>query len=107
MTPNIFFRNILITETPLACSRLPSVVVERKTRDKHSKGVKKAVVPSKTFSEIFGKSIDEAKCECSLSNLSHNWEWFFEIYFVRLIGTPNQHYSKIRAFGFESFLSSS
>lgn len=45
----------------------------------------------KLFSDIFGKSIDGEKCECSLGNLSPSGERFFEIYFVRLIGTPN-HY---------------
>jgi len=46
---------------------------------------------SKLFSDNFGKRIDGPKCECSLKNLSLKWERFFEIYFVRLIGTPNQH----------------
>jgi len=45
----------------------------------------------KTFFDKFGKSIDGANGECSLRNLSLHWERFFEIYFVRLIGTPNQH----------------
>ena len=45
----------------------------------------------KPFLDIFRKRIDGAKCECSLRNLSPHKGWFFEIYFVRLIGTPNQH----------------
>ncbi len=72
-----------------------------------SEGLRKYSFLPKTFLEILGKSIDEAKSECSLRNLSLNWEWFFEIYFVRLIGTPNQHYSKVQTFGSEPFLSSS
>ena len=56
-----------------------------------SEGQEKTVFLHKTFSGKSGKRIDEAKCECSLRNLSLNWERFFEIYFVRLIGTPNQH----------------
>ncbi|SDS29847.1 hypothetical protein SAMN05444173_2467 [Opitutus sp. GAS368] len=51
---------------------------------------KPAFLP-KTFSDIFWKRIDGAKCECSLRNLSPSGKRFFEIYFVRLIGTPNQH----------------
>ena len=100
-------RNTLITETAFTCSRLPSLEVERLTRDTQSKGLRKQSFLQNLFQKIFGKSIDEAKCECSLSNLSLNWERFFEIYFVRLIGTPNQHYSKIQSFGVGSFLSSS
>ena len=45
----------------------------------------------KLFLEKFGKSIDGRKRECSLEHLSPSGERFFEIYFVRLIGTPNQH----------------
>lgn len=45
----------------------------------------------KTFFGKSGKSIDGAKRECSLRNLSPHKGRFFEIYFVRLIGTPNQH----------------
>ena len=45
----------------------------------------------KLFSEIFGKSIDGPKRECLLGNLSLTRKRFFEIYFVRLIGTPNQN----------------
>jgi len=45
----------------------------------------------KLFSDIFGKRIDGEKSECSSRNLSPSGEWFFEIYFVRLIGTPNHH----------------
>jgi len=52
---------------------------------------RKIVFLLKTFFEKIGKRIDEAKCECSLGNLSPSGEWFFEIYFVRLIGTPNHH----------------
>ena len=54
----------------------------------------KHLLPRKSFFENLGKSIDERLGECSLKNLSLNRDWFFEIYFVRLIGTPNQHYSK-------------
>lgn len=43
------------------------------------------------FSEKIGKSIDGRNRECLLGNLSPSWGRFFEIYFVRLIGTPNQH----------------
>jgi len=60
----------------------------------YSKEARKLRFLLKTFFENFGKSIDEADSECSLENLSLNRDWFFEIYFVRLIGTPNQHYSK-------------
>jgi hypothetical protein len=55
------------------------------------KGRRKQCSFTKLFSGKSGKKIDEAKCECSLGNLSHSGKWFFEIYFVRLIGTPN-HY---------------
>ena len=41
------------------------------------------------ISEIFGKTLDEAKSEVLAGNLSPFGE-LFEIYFVRLIGTPNQ-----------------
>ncbi len=56
-----------------------------------NEGAEKIVFLHKTFSEKIGKSIDEAKCECSLGNLSPSGNRFFEIYFVRLIGTPNHH----------------
>lgn len=45
----------------------------------------------KIFLENYRKSIDGGECECSLRNLSPSEERFFEIYFVRLIGTPNQN----------------
>jgi len=56
-----------------------------------NEGGRKIAFLHKTFFGKTGKSIDEAKCECSLGNLSPSGEWFFEIYFVRLIGTPNHH----------------
>ena len=73
-------------------------------------------VVSKENLRISRKSIDGAIRECSLGNLSLNRDRFFENYFVRLIGTPNQHYSKtmqanaciklMRIFGFVSLSSS-
>jgi hypothetical protein len=56
-----------------------------------NEGRRKQCSFTKLFSEKTGKRIDEVKCECSLGNLSPSGERFFEIYFVRLIGTPNQH----------------
>jgi hypothetical protein len=41
------------------------------------------------FSDIFGNTLDEAESEVLAGNLSLNGK-LFEIYFVRLIGTPNQ-----------------
>jgi hypothetical protein len=56
-----------------------------------NEGTEKIAFLHKTFFGKIGKRIDEAKCECSLGNLSPSGKWFFEIYFVRLIGTPNHH----------------
>jgi len=56
-----------------------------------NEGTEKIVFLHKTFFAKIGKRVDEANHECSLGNLSPSGEWFFEIYFVRLIGTPNHH----------------
>jgi hypothetical protein len=44
----------------------------------------------KFYRKISGKSIDGVIIEVPAGNLSL-WERLFEIYFVRLIGTPNQN----------------
>jgi hypothetical protein len=41
------------------------------------------------FSDFFGNTLDEAKSEVLAGTLSPKGK-LFEIYFVRLIGTPNQ-----------------
>jgi len=47
----------------------------------------------KVSSKIFGKNIDEGKSKVFVRNLSLIGK-LFEIYFVRLIGTPNQEIQK-------------
>ena len=46
----------------------------------------------KTFFEMFGKSVDGENGEVLVRNLSLIGK-LFEIYFVRLIGTPNQQFN--------------
>ena len=70
---------------------LPSFATLCQAQSGASEALEKLRSFTKLFSDKFGKSIDGAKCECSLRNLSPRKGWFFEIYFVRLIGTPNQH----------------
>jgi len=48
------------------------------------------VLSAKVFSEIFGKRIDGGSAEVFGEPLSLIGK-LFEIYFVRLIGTPNQN----------------
>jgi len=45
---------------------------------------------SERFLKVFGKSVDGEGSEVLVGNLSLRGK-LFEIYFVRLIGTPNQH----------------
>ena len=45
---------------------------------------------SEDFFEVFGKSIDGGETKVLVGNLSLIGK-LFEIYFVRLIGTPNQN----------------
>jgi hypothetical protein len=47
---------------------------------------------SESFFEIFGKRIDGRSAELLVGNLSLIGK-LFEIYFVRLIGTPNQQFN--------------
>jgi hypothetical protein len=82
---------------------VPSLNIRFSKADVVHEGGEKHSFLHKTFFGISGKRIDEAKCECSLGNLSLNREWFFEIYFVRLIGTPNQHYSRFKPSGLSHF----
>ena len=74
-----------------AFSALPSVNISRHNVGERIKGQKDRRSFPTLFSEKFGKSIDDRKSKCLLGNLSPYWGRFFEIYFVRLIGTPNQH----------------
>jgi hypothetical protein len=50
--------------------RAPFVKSLAQKRGGHNEGDREKSVPSKTFSEKFGKSIDGANCECSLKHLS-------------------------------------
>jgi hypothetical protein len=84
----------LIKKTLFAFSAVPSVNTMCFKRSVQSKGQKDSRSFPALFSEKFGKSIDGKKTKCLLGNLSPSWERFFEIYFVRLIGTPNQHIPK-------------
>ena len=74
-----------------SCSAIPSVNLPAQNADVTTKEAEKIAFLLKTFFGNFGKSIDGAKCECSLEHLSLRRERFFEIYFVRLIGTPNHN----------------
>ena len=49
---------------------------------------------SESFSKIFGKRIDGGLAEVFGEPLSLNGK-LFEIYFVRLIGTPNQQFKNV------------
>ena len=86
-------KKVLIKKTRFAFSALPSANHFALNASEVSEGGKIAFLP-KLFSEIFWKSIDGPKRECSLQRLSLRRKRFFEIYFVRLIGTPNQHIPK-------------
>ncbi|MFZ5497354.1 MAG: hypothetical protein ACOZE5_18715 [Verrucomicrobiota bacterium] len=85
------YKKDLIQKRPFACSAIPSVNTSCRHAGEAIKGQKGRRSFPTFFSEKFGKSIDGGKHECLLGNLSPQWERFFEIYFVRLIGTPNQH----------------
>lgn len=87
-------KKVLIKKTHFPCSALPSLNVSRETRETVQRRRRKRAFLLKLFSEKFGKSIDGPKRECSLEHLSLTRKRFFEIYFVRLIGTPNQHIPK-------------
>ena len=50
---------------------------------------------TKLFSENSGKGLTDQNANVLLEIFPPFKGWFFEIYFVRLIGTPNQHYSKL------------
>jgi hypothetical protein len=50
----------------------------------------------KLFSKKSGKVLTEKKQNVSLETFPLKRKRFFEIYFVRLIGTPNQHIPKWR-----------
>jgi hypothetical protein len=52
-----------------------------------------AVLSPKLFSKVIGKRIDGGPAEVLVETLSLNGK-LFEIYFVRLIGTPNQQFKK-------------
>jgi hypothetical protein len=49
-------------------------------------------ISSESFSKMFGKSIDGEVTKVLVGNLSLIGK-LFEIYFVRLIGTPNQKFN--------------
>ena len=55
--------------------------------------VRKSAVRSESFSKISGKRIDGGMAEVLVETLSLIGK-LFEIYFVRLIGTPNQQFKK-------------
>jgi hypothetical protein len=78
-------------ESRFAFSAVPSVNTSRRNAGERVRGQKDRRSFPTLFSEKFGKSIDGRKSKCLLGNLSPSWGRFFEIYFVRLIGTPNQH----------------
>jgi hypothetical protein len=50
----------------------------------------------KAFLKVFGKEVDEGYSKVLVRNLSLSGK-LFEIYFVRLIGTPNQQFKNIRS----------
>lgn len=85
---------VLIMKMQFTCSPVPEFNTSRQSRARRTKQTRNRLFLHKTLFEKFGKRVDGAKCECSLGNLSPLEGWFFEIYFVRLIGTPNQHYSR-------------
>ena len=87
-------KKVLIRKRPFACSAIPSVNTSRGNAESWSRVQKDRRFFTALFSRIFGKSIDGRNSKCLLGNLSLKWERFFEIYFVRLIGTPNQHIPK-------------
>ena len=89
-----YSKKVLIMKSRFTCSPFPEFNTSRQSRARRTKLTRNRLFLHKTFFGLFGKRVDGAKCECSLGNLSPLEGWFFEIYFVRLIGTPNQHYSR-------------
>jgi hypothetical protein len=69
--------------------RLPSLLGDGSSGGCSEEGAKGSFFPQK-FSRFFGISIDEGKGEVLADSLSLKGR-LFEIYFVRLIGTPNQN----------------
>jgi hypothetical protein len=63
-------KKVLIKKTPFAFSAIPSIKHLVPNARMVIEGDRKPLVPSNIFSENFGKSIDGAKCECSLEHLS-------------------------------------
>ena len=57
---------------------------------RNERGSRKYSFFEKSFSDFFGKSIDGANAAVPAGTLSLRGR-LFEIYFVRLIGTPNQN----------------
>ncbi len=84
-------KKVLNKKRLFASSAVPSVHLSRSDATRVPEGPKRQAFFPRLFSKKIGKRIDDRKSKCLLGNLSPQWERFFEIYFVRLIGTPNQH----------------
>jgi len=84
-------RKILIKKIQIAFSAIPSANTSRQTRG----GGRRDEKAKRSFQHFFRKFPEKVLTEPNANVLLNIFplrrERFFEIYFVRLIGTPNQH----------------
>lgn len=88
---------ILIAEVPFAWFAVPSAPIASGNETRRFEGREIGLVLFSNFLEkIFGNVLTSQKPNVFLETFPLKRKRFFEIYFVRLIGTPNQHIPRRR-----------